>query len=83
MNRKFQKKYGIVNRISGSKSIRVTLDKRFSHPRYKKIVYTTSVYIVHDELEQAKVGDKVCFVSCKPISAKKHHRLFKIVGDDK
>ena len=41
------------------------------HPKYNKRYMTTKKYHVHDAKDEYKVGDKVEFIPCKPISKTK------------
>lgn len=81
MKSRYQKKIGKVIKRSGEKTIKVSVEHRMSHPKYRKVVKSTTVYLVHDESESAEIGDNILFVSCRPLSAKKQHRLFKVLGD--
>ena len=78
-NKRVQSKVGIVKKISGSKTISVTVSTRKAHPMYKKIINSSKSYLVHDPKEEASVGDKVKIVLCRPISAKKRWRLDSII----
>ncbi len=50
------------------KSVRV-------HPKYHKRYTVARRYKVHDEKGVARVGQKVTFVECRPISKEKRWRL--------
>ena len=45
------------------------------HPKYKKRYRVSTKYLVHDPKEQYSVGDTVEFVECRPLSARKRHRV--------
>lgn len=45
---------------------------------YQKAIKKTKKYHVHNELK-AKMGDKVVFVECKPISKTKKWKIIKII----
>ncbi len=68
----------VVSR-SGDKSIRVVLDYRVRHPVYGKYVNRRTKLSVHDEKNEAQVGDTVEVVECRPMSRTKSWRLLKIV----
>ncbi len=70
---------GIVTSRSGDKSIKVTLAYKTPHPRYHKVVNRKTVVHVHDEKNEAKVGDKVESMETRPISRLKRWRLVRIV----
>lgn len=54
------------------KTIVVKVERRFTHPLYKKVVRRTKKYQAHDENNQYKIGDTVRIEECPPIS--KHKR---------
>jgi small subunit ribosomal protein S17 len=70
---------GIVVSRSGDKSIRVTLNYRIRHPVYGKYMNRRTKLSVHDDKNQAGVGDVVEVVECRPMSKTKSWRLSKIV----
>lgn len=61
------------------KTIVVQVQRRFKHPRYRKYVSERLRYKAHDESNQAKVGDVVRIVSCRPLSREKRWALQAIV----
>lgn len=76
------KKKGIVGEVvkkSGSKTVKVVTKTLRRHPKYEKVIRRTASYMVHDEKEQAKVGDKVTIVTCRPISKTKKWRLTEVL----
>lgn len=64
---------------SGSKSIKVAVDYVFRHPKYGKILKRQSRLIVHDERNEANVGDVVEVAECRPYSRTKSWRLVRVV----
>lgn len=70
-----KKLQGIVNSVSGEKTIRVRVETKFAHPLYKKIVKDHKNYLVHSDVEDIKIGDKVMIQEGKPISKKKKFYL--------
>jgi len=62
-----------------NKSLRVEVPRRFPHPRYGKIVQSRTVCHVHDEESQAKTGDVVEIIECRPRSKMKRWSLVRIV----
>jgi small subunit ribosomal protein S17 len=70
---------GIVVSRSGDKSIRVVLNYRIKHPVYGKFINRRTKLGVHDEANQAKVGDVVEVVQCRPMSKTKSWRLVNVV----
>ena len=64
---------------SGNKSIKVAIDYIYRHPKYGKILRRQTKLIVHDERNEAGVGDAVEIAECRPYSRTKSWRLVKIV----
>jgi small subunit ribosomal protein S17 len=64
---------------SGNKSIRVRIDFLVKHPMYGKYLRRKTVLGVHDEANQAGVGDTVEIVECRPMSKSKSWRLLKVI----
>jgi small subunit ribosomal protein S17 len=62
-----------------AKTIVVQVERRFPHPRYKKVVTGYSKFYAHDEKGQAKVGDRVRIEETRPISKMKRWRLVEVV----
>ncbi len=82
MSKSLQKKKGIVVSKSGDKTVKVSVNYRKQHTFYKKVINVTWSALVHDEKNQASVGDEIIFVSCRPLSARKSWRLVQIVGKE-
>lgn len=61
------------------KTIVVQLERYVSHPFYKKKVKSTVKYKAHDELNDAKEGDRVRIMQTRPLSKTKDWRLVEIV----
>ncbi len=70
---------GKVVKKSGDKTISLLVERKMMHPRYHKIVKRFKKYLVHDEKNQANVGDIVTAIECRPISKRKSFRLKEIV----
>jgi len=70
---------GVVVSRSGDKSIRVELSYKTKHPVYGKYINRRTKFGVHDENNQAGVGDKVEVVECRPMSKTKSWRLVKVL----
>ena len=62
-----------------TKTIVVRVERRFPHPRYKKVVTGYSKFYAHDEKSEAKVGDKVRIRETRPLSKLKNWRLVEVV----
>ncbi|MHB1712159.1 MAG: 30S ribosomal protein S17 [Acidimicrobiales bacterium] len=57
----------------------VAVVERVRHPRYGKTVQRTKRLYVHDENDEAKVGDRVRVVEARPLSKLKRWRLVEIL----
>jgi len=62
-----------------AKTIVVRVERRFQHPRFKKVVTGYKKFYVHDEKGEAKVGDRVRIQETRPISKTKRWRLLAVV----
>ena len=62
---------GVVVSDKSEKTVIVRVDRRVSHPVYKKTIQRSSKYAAHDEQKKFKVGDKVSIIESKPISKTK------------
>ncbi len=62
-----------------TKTIIVRVERRFPHPRYKKVVTGYSKFYAHDEKSEAKVGDRVRIQETRPLSKTKNWRLVEVV----
>jgi small subunit ribosomal protein S17 len=67
----------IANKMA--KTIVVRVERRFPHPRFKKIVTGYKKLYAHDEKSEARVGDRVRLEETRPLSKTKHWRLVEIV----
>ncbi len=61
------------------KTIVVVSETLRKHPLYKKYIKHRTKYYVHDEKNEAKVGDKVLIEETRPLSKLKRWRLVKII----
>lgn len=72
-------KTGVVVSNSGDKSIEVVIDYLVKHPKYGKYIKRRTKLGVHDEANQAGVGDVVEIAECRPVSKTKSWRLVRVV----
>ena len=61
------------------KTIIVRVERRFRHPKFKKVVTQYKKFYAHDEKEEAKVGDRVRIEETRPLSKTKSWRLVEVV----
>jgi len=77
--RKLKTITGVVVSNSGNKSIKVAVDFRVRHPEYGKYLKHRTKLSVHDEHNQAGLGDRVEVAECRPYSKTKSFRLVKVL----
>ncbi|UCF05369.1 MAG: 30S ribosomal protein S17 [bacterium] len=61
------------------RTVTVSVERLFRHPRYKKIVKKTSKVYAHDAENQCNVGDMVRVMSTRPLSKLKRWRVVEII----
>ena len=62
-----------------TKTVVVRVERRFPHPRFKKVVTGYTKFYAHDEKSEAKVGDRVRIEETRPMSKLKRWRLVAVV----
>ena len=72
-------KVGEVVSTKMQKTIVVQVSRRVPHPLYRRIVTKHKKFYAHDEQSEARVGDVVRIVECRPMSKLKRWRLGDIV----
>lgn len=70
---------GVVVSNKMDKTIVVRIERRFSHPVFKKVVKTTKKYKVHDEKNECLEGDFICIQETRPLSKQKRWRLLDVI----
>jgi small subunit ribosomal protein S17 len=79
INRKHRKeRIGEVISSKMDKTIIVRVERRFPHPRFRKVVSSYSKLYAHDEKNEARVGDRVRVQETRPLSKTKRWRLVKV-----
>lgn len=63
-----------------NKTIVVRVERRMTHPKFKKVVTKFKKFYAHDENNEAKVGDKVVIAETRPISKTKCWRLVSVMS---
>ena len=78
--RNFRKtRRGYVVSETQDKTLTVELEQRSTHPLYGKVVRSARKVKVHDEHNDAHVGDLVSIMETRPLSKTKRWRLESIV----
>ncbi len=70
---------GIVLSDKMQKTIIVEVTRLAQHPQFKKIIKRRVKYAVHDEKNQAKIGNKVEIMETRPLSKTKRWQLVKVL----
>lgn len=80
INRRVRKeKIGVVTGNAMQKTIVVSVERKIKHPMYGKFIKKTTKFAVHDEKNDAGVGDTVVIMETRPLSKTKSWRLVKIL----
>ncbi|MDR2767087.1 MAG: 30S ribosomal protein S17 [Treponema sp.] len=70
---------GIVKSDKMNKTIVVSVENKALHPLYKKYVTRVKHLKAHDGANDAKVGDRVRVIECRPVSKEKCWKLAEIL----
>ncbi|MBU3911411.1 MAG: 30S ribosomal protein S17 [Candidatus Omnitrophica bacterium] len=62
-----------------SKTIVIRVDRTTKHAKYKRVVKKSSKVMVHDEKNEAKIGDKVRVRETRPLSKNKKWKLIEVI----
>lgn len=72
-------KVGTVIASKMAKTIVVEVSRKVPHPLYRRVVSRKKKFYAHDEAGEARPGDQVRIVECRPLSKLKRWRLAEIV----
>jgi small subunit ribosomal protein S17 len=75
-----KERVGLVVSDRPDKTVTVSVETLVRHPLYKKRVRRSKRFMVHDEGNEARVGDTVRIIETRPLSARKRWRLANIVS---
>jgi small subunit ribosomal protein S17 len=70
---------GVVVSNKMDKTVVVAVVERVRHPRYAKFVQRTKKLYVHDEGNDANIGDRVRVMETRPLSKQKRWRICDIL----
>lgn len=70
---------GVVVSDKNDKTVVVEVERRYTHPLFKKTVRRSKKYHAHDDTNAVKEGDRVQIVETKPISKNKRWAVHKTV----
>jgi small subunit ribosomal protein S17 len=71
---------GTVVSAKMDRTVVVEVIRRVPHPKFKKIVKRTAKFYAHDENREAKEGQKVRIMECRPMSKLKRWRVIEILA---
>jgi small subunit ribosomal protein S17 len=80
MDTRRKEKVGIVTSNKMQKTVVVTVERRFKHPFYKRVIRRSKRFLAHDEKNQCQVGDTVRIEETRPLSARKRWRVIEVVA---
>ena len=75
-----KERVGIIVADRAEKTVTVAVEALVRHPMYKKRVRRSRKFMVHDERNEARVGDTVRIIETRPLSARKRWRLANIIS---
>ena len=75
-----KERVGMVVSDAPQKTVSVAVETLVRHPLYKKRVRRSKKFLVHDEQNEARVGDTVRIIETRPISARKRWRLANVIS---
>ena len=75
--RKVRRGYVVSDKMD--KTVVVLVEERYKHSLYGKVLRRSKKVKVHDENNEAGVGDLVSIMETRPLSATKHFRLLEIL----
>ena len=75
-----KERVGLIIADKADKTVTVSVEALVRHPMYKKRVRRSRKFMVHDERNEARVGDTVRIVETRPLSARKRWRLANIIS---
>jgi small subunit ribosomal protein S17 len=72
-------KIGVVVSDGMEKSVVVRVNRIVRHPLYARYVRRSAKFMAHDEKNECKIGDTVEILETRPLSARKHYRVRRIL----
>jgi small subunit ribosomal protein S17 len=70
---------GVVTSSKADKTLTVAVVERVRHAKYSKFVLRTKKLYVHDEANDANLGDRVRVMETRPLSKTKKWRLVEVL----
>jgi small subunit ribosomal protein S17 len=75
-----KERIGTVVSNKMQKTIVVAVESKYKSPIYSKFKIRTKKYLVHDEFNECKIGDRVILSETRPLSRRKCWTLKKILN---
>ena len=75
-----KERVGLIVSDKADKTVTVSVEALVRHQKYKKRVRRSRKFLVHDERNEARVGDTVRIIETRPLSARKRWRLANIIS---
>jgi small subunit ribosomal protein S17 len=73
---------GTVISHKTDKTVKVSVERLYQHPKYKKVLKSSKNYLVHDPKNECNVGDFVSIIESRPISKMKKFVLNEIIKSE-
>ncbi len=70
---------GLVMSNKMDKTVVVRVERKFIHPKFKKVVKSSRKYSAHDEKNECRPGDFISIRETRPLSKTKCWRLVEII----
>lgn len=70
---------GTVVSSKMDKTVVVQVERRYMHPKFKKVVKSTRKYSAHDENNECKPGDVISIRETRPLSKTKRWRMLEVL----
>jgi small subunit ribosomal protein S17 len=71
---------GVIVSRKMTKTATVLVERYVKHPKYQKHIKRSKKYLVHDEADASKLGDKVRIISVRPMSKMKRFAILDTIG---
>ncbi len=75
-----KERVGLVVSDKAEKTVTVSVETLVRHPKYKKRIRRSKRFMVHDEGNEARIGDTVRIIETRPLSARKRWRLANVIS---
>ncbi len=70
---------GVVVSDKMDKTVVVQVERKFIHPKFKKVVKSSRKFSAHDEKNECCPGDFISICETRPLSKTKRWRLVEII----